>query len=297
MTTTSASVLFPRGGGLVNGFQRPVISSTSITFPLAGKLLMSGMGAGGSGARRGSTGATTGGNSVPWGRKLVSVVAGQVLAVTIAASTAAPGSTGNGIAGSATIFTLDGVTIMTCNGAEGGIYAASGTATAAAAAATVVGADFWQPGIRAGDGAALSGGSGGAAVDLLMMGAGRSGASSSTAGTAGGSVGAMAPVSTGAVVTAPLAFLALAELGFALMDQSIALSPGRGGLGAQSAIGGNPGGPFGGGGGGGTAGAGYEKGGDGGWGAGGGAGSYSSLSGAPGQGGQGYGYLIFVAGA
>lgn len=220
------------GAGTVGGWSRSIFESVSITFTQAGKCALTVVGAGGSGAAgQSGTASTTGGNSAPWGRKWFTVAAGDVLVINIGAGGAKPsGNLRNGNAGNITTVTLNGATILSVEGGEGGVYASgTGTATAPAPVAAVTGADYWVKGIRAGSMQANSSASfgGGAAVDVLQSGKGRSNSISVSAGAGnGGSVGN----DTGGP---PFSWVAIAEFGLVITDGGSATSTngavGRGG--------------------------------------------------------------------
>lgn len=215
------------GGAAAGGWSTAITSSRSITFTEAGTVVLSVVGSGGGGAANaGGSNCASGGNSAPWGRKKFPVVNGDVLAFTMGAGGAkAPGTAQNGNQGGTTTVTLNGVTIMTVQGGEGGVYVATapGPAQPIAPAATVTGADYWVPGVRAGA-ATSSGMTGGAAVDVLGNGTGKSPASAVS--VVGGSVG----TDVGGIF---LAWLALTEWGIAITDPAQASAtvgaPGRGG--------------------------------------------------------------------
>lgn len=216
------------GSASLGGWAMPIFSSKSITFAQAGTVVLTVVGTGGGGAANGSNPAT-GGNSAPWGRKKIKILAGDVLVIAIGAGgLKAAAIPGNGSQGSATTVTLNGSTIMTVQGGEGGVYVTSGTASAPTPAATVTGADYWVPGVRAGSATGANGRSGGAAVDVLSNGTGRS-ADASNAETLGGSVGR----NSGGI---PIPWIALADFGFVITDGASASAtvgaPGRGGEGA-----------------------------------------------------------------
>lgn len=218
------------GGTVVGGWAMPILGSKSITFTQAGTVVISIMSAGGAGAAGNTTtGAATGGNSAPWGRKKIKVAIGDVLTFTMAASAVSPATDAtNGSNGGTTTVTLNGTTILTCQGGEGGVYG-SPSATSATPVATITGADFWVPGVRAGNAtfsASVATTSGGAAVDLLRTGLGRS-PDRTTANTAiGGTVGTN-------LGGAYISWIELAMWGMVITDQSLASStvsiPGRGG--------------------------------------------------------------------
>ena len=247
MTITFNQAFGGSGGGasVVGGWSRPIFSSSTITFSAAGDVVISLVGAGGSGAL--SSGAATGANSAPWGRKKIKVAKDDVMVINIGAGGAAPTVLGtNGNAGNTTTVVLNGVTILTAQGSEPGVQInAAGTASTSSPAATITGADFWVPGIKAGT--ALFVGqptmSGGAAPDLLQTGLGRSPNVTSSGEGVGGSLGTDA----GGI---PQPWIVLAEWGVVVTDTATASSsvgaPGRGG----NPMGGILAGMFGGGGGG-----------------------------------------------
>lgn len=216
------------GGAAAGGWTQIFTSSASVTFTEAGTVCLSVVGAGGGGAAAsGGSGTASGGNSGPWGRKKFKVVASDVLAVTLGAGglKAASAAT-DGAQGSTTTVTLNGVTILTVQGGEGGVYVAgSGPAQPIAPAATVTGADYSRSGVRAGSATNTGAFTGGAAVDILSNGTGKSPNATGAAGV-GGSVG----VDTGG---SSLAWLALTEFGVAITDPNAASTtntvPGRGG--------------------------------------------------------------------
>lgn len=223
MTNPSFSRIF--GGAVASGgWVRAFLENGTHTFTQNGTMTVSGFGGGGGGAQttNSSTTQATGGNSPPWGRKTFRVKVGDVLSVTVGAGGlgAATVST-NGAAGGDTVISLNGTPIMTCQGAAGGVFSSSGTATPAAATATVIDADLAVPGLQAGTATGAGTGSGGAALDVLQTGLGRS--PNSTSGAAlGGSVATNAGGDT-------LAWIAYLEFGIAPGDGSTYLTPGRGG--------------------------------------------------------------------
>lgn len=232
-------------GGMSAGWKMQVFASKSVTFSKAGWVRLAVQSAGGSGAATsGATGVCgTGGNSGPWGVKLIRVAAGDVLAITIGAGGARPATSGsNGLQGGTTTVTLNGTTIITAQGGEGGVYlGALGTANAPVPAATITGCDFWVPGIRAGSATVASGAQcygGGAASDVFQNGTGRSpNAPSGATASNGGTVG----VDGGGAVTP---YISMLEWGFATGIAGAQYSPGQG-----SVTGSWMSGPFGGGGG------------------------------------------------
>ena len=259
------------GGNTLGGWALPVLTSKTFPpFPVGGKVqvaVMGGPGSGGSGSN------ATGSNSSPWGVKVITVSASDVLDITIGAG-GAPKTGGVGNTGNSSIVKLNGVTIMTAQPGEPGQVATSATANPAAAVATVVGADRVISGLQSQPNVnGLVSQKGGAAVDIFATGLGR-GAAGTTA-SAGGSVG-VASVSD-AAPTAPLPLYS-AELGVTFFGANTAGLAGVGGLSNTSGgmfAGGGPGGPAG----------------SGGVGAGGGGSTAASPSG---QGGNGYAYVVFV---
>lgn len=123
-------------------------------------------GAGGSGAwaNTGSTASATGGNSAPWGVVTIDVAPTKVLTCNLGAGGAAGSANSNGLQGGSSTLVYDGSTVMTVQGGEGGIYAASGLANPATPAATVTGADYWVTGLPAWP--ANNGAGGGAAANI-----------------------------------------------------------------------------------------------------------------------------------
>lgn len=225
------------GGAPVGGWAMPILTSKSITFTQAGTVVISMVGSGGPGAAANSTsGAATGGNSAPWGRKKFKVAVGDVMVCTMAAGINPPATnaTNGAKAGDSTV-TLNGVTILTVQGGEGGIYG-GGTAIALAPTATVTGADFWVPGVSAGSAtfaASLATTSGGAAVDLLQTGFGRSPNMTVANAAIGGSVGTNAGGDN-------LAWLELSAWGIVIANAALASAniaiPGRGGARSPSVL-------------------------------------------------------------
>lgn len=263
------------GGAAALGVEAfPILASRTLpAFTKGGRVQIAVMGGAGSGARcSGSPSGygATGANSAPWGVKIIDVAIGDVLEFVIAAGAAVKNVDGAGNSGSSTLVKLNGVTIMTAQPGEAGAYGNSFPLNAPAPTATVIGADWVVPGLRAGALAGANGVTGGAAVDVFRTGLGRS-----TAG-AGGSVGA----DSGNTAAAPIP-LSSAELGVSVLG---VLAANYAGVGGDFSIG-YAGGIFAGGGAN-TSGAA----GKGGRGAGGG-GAYNGNSGA---GGDGYAYIIFV---
>ena len=214
------------------GWARAIFSSVTLpAFTQSGTIVLSMVGAGGGGGSGTTTGSSLGGNSAPWGRKKIVVAVGDVLEFVIGAGGARAAANGSaGSQGGTSLVKLNGVTILTVQGGEGGLFA-TGTALAspAAAAATVTGADFWVPGIQAGSCqvSSSSGATGGAAVDILQTGLGRSQSiSGAAAASQGGSIG----TNSGGI---PQPWIALLEWGIFVNDGATASatvgSPGRGG--------------------------------------------------------------------
>lgn len=266
------------GGGL-GGWVMPILVSKVLpAFTVPGKVRIVIHGAAGSGAA--ATLGGTGGNSPPWGVKVQSVVPGDVLAFTLGTSTKAATLGSNGVQGGSSIVTLNGTTILTAQGGEGGVFAnAAGTFNSPVPTATVVGADWMVPGIRAGQ--MISNGTnptagGGAALDVLQTGLGRSPnvTGASTQGV-GGSVGN----NTGAN---PKGWIAISNFGFAFGAGTNYGDPGKGAGNSPP----QPAGDFAGGAG--SLGVGVDS--LGGLGGGGGAGNTVANSG---FGGNGYAYLTF----
>lgn len=203
-------------GGMSAGWKMQVFASKSITFTKAGWVRLAVQSAGGSGAATTGAGGicATGGNSGPWGVKLIRVSANDVLAIALGAGGTRPATVGsNGLQGGTTTVMLNGATIITAQGGEGGVYLGNvGTANAPVPVAAITGCDFWVSGIRAGSATVASGAqcySGGAASDVLQSGMGRSpNASSGTIAGSGGTVG----VDVGGAVTP---YIAMIEWGFA----------------------------------------------------------------------------------
>ena len=198
-------------------------------------VVLRGVGAGGGGASAlsATSGAATGGNSAPWGIKMVELLATDTLAFSVGAgglkAVAAPG---NGSQGSTSTVAKNGATVMTIQGGEGGVASAVGaevTVSPAAALAAVTGADYWVPGVKAGSAQRTSStsvvvGSGGAAVDIFSNGTGRSKNAVQESG-AGGCVGSNDGT--------PLSMVALMDWGLMIADASLAtVSYGVPGIGA-----------------------------------------------------------------
>jgi len=262
------------GSGALGGWTLPILASKSVTITRKGRLQIAAMGSTGSGGFTTTGGeGSTGANSAPWGVKVIDVAVGDVVEFVIGAGAAGQTVAGAGIAGTATLVKLNGTTIMTCNPGEPGIKGSSFPLIQTAPTATVVGADYWAPGLRSGQLAAGALGSGGAAVDVFRTGLGRS------TGTPGGSVGADGSA-TGTTYTAPLSLPSF-ELGISFLGLNTA---------GLAGVGGNQTTPAGGlfaGGSGSISGSSPGKGGRG---AGGGGGYAGTTSGA---GGDGYAFIVF----
>lgn len=177
------------------GWKMIIPASKTITFTKAGYCRLTLVGAGGSGAVSSSNGTgATGGNSGPWGVKVFPVTAGGSLVISLGAGGAAPAANGsNGLSGSVSTAVLNSTTILTAQGGEGGAYRNSvGVADAPVPSAVLIGADFYVPGIRAGSVTVISTeyrSSGGAAVDVLQTGRGRSPNVATASAVIGGSIG------------------------------------------------------------------------------------------------------------
>lgn len=265
--------LFPGGGGSASlgAWAMPILTSKVLpAFAVAGEVRIAVMGGTGSGARcSGAAGGATGSNSSPWGVKVLTVAAGDILEFVIGAGGAAKTTDGAGNAGNSSLVKLNGVTIMTAQPGEPGAYGTTYPLNAPAPTATVAGADWVVPGLRAGAVLAASNYTGGSAVDVFRTGLGRS------TGLAGGSVGADADAQP-----SPAFPSGSAELGVQFTGGVEVGSPG---VGSGSAV--NAPGIFAGGA---SANSGTLQGGRLG---GGGGGAYSVNSG---PGGNGYAYIVFV---
>lgn len=221
---------FLGGQQALGGWSRVIFTSRTILFTEPGTVILTLVGAGGSGVTQNNAG--TGGNSAPWGRKKIVVAGGDSLDVNIGAGGIKPPLNTNGNAGGVSTVLLNGSTILTAQGGEGGVYAVgTALATAPLPTATVTGADFWVQGIQAGSAQApLSGAaaSGGAAVDVLATGTGRSpNVSGANVFGVGGSIGTNA----GGI---PMPWIVLADFGLVVTDGSTANATtgvvGRGGV-------------------------------------------------------------------
>lgn len=263
------------GGAAALGVEAfPILTSRTLpAFTKGGRVQIAAMGGAGSGARCSASPSgygATGSNSSPWGVKIIDVAIGDVLEFVIGAGAAAKGTNGAGNSGSSTVVKLNGVTIMTAQPGEPGAYGNSFPLNAPAPTATVIGADWVVPGLRAGAVAGANGVTGGPAVDVFRIGLGRSTAQG------GGSVGA----DSAFTASAPLP-LSSAELGVSVLS---VLAAGYAGVGGDLSMG-YAGGMF--------AGGGANTSGDSGKG-GRGAGGGGAYNGAGGAGGDGYAYIIFV---
>ena len=263
---------FGGGGAAALGVEAfPILASRTLpAFTKGGRVQIAVMGGTGSGARCSSGYSATGSNSSPWGVKIIDVAVGDVLGFVIGAGAAAKFTDGAGTAGSSTLVKLNGATIMTAQPGEPGAYGNTFPLNAPAPTATVIGADWVVPGLRAGTAASANFMTGGAAVDVFRTGFGRS------TGYGGGSVGA----DSGNTAAAPLP-LSSAELGASLLG---VLAANYAGVGGDFSIG-YAGGIF--------AGGGANTSGDAGKG-GRGAGGGGAYGGTGGAGGDGYAYIIFV---
>lgn len=136
-----------------------VISSSSDFIVPEGifKVLMEGWGAGGGGNNFGGGGAGGGGGGGGYGLKILDVIPGQVITVTIGTG-GTPSSPGTD-----TIFTTNAAVVMTCGGGTAGIIAAG------AVGGSVTGADF---GITGGSGSSANYGAGAMGGDSPRGGAG-----------------------------------------------------------------------------------------------------------------------------
>lgn len=273
MTTLNSLDNIASGSASLAAWAMPILASKVLpAFSVAGKVRIAVMGGTGSGARcSGATGSATGSNSSPWGVKVLTVNSGDVLEFVIGAGGAAKTTDGAGNAGNSSLVKLNGVTIMTAKPGEPGAYGTTYPLNAPAPTATVLGADWVVPGLRAGAVPSVNNYTGGSAVDVFRTGLGRS------FGAVGGSVGADAGPSP-----SPAFPSSSAELGVQFTGVEAAGSPG---VGAPAGSGFYAPGIFAGGGG---ANSGTPQGGRLG---GGGGGAYTVDSG---PGGNGYAYIVFV---
>ncbi|UCV00303.1 hypothetical protein [Acidovorax radicis] len=192
-TLNSLNGLSPGG---IGGWFMPVFTTGSVTINRDGKLRIcvvsaAGAGAVGSGA---TGGGATGANSAPWGVVTIDVFAGDIISWTLGAGGVRPAAINtNGPSGGTTTVFRNGSPIIVATGGEGGIFFnGTGTTNAPAPVATITGLDFVVPGIRAGsittNGAGVTS-SGGAAVDILRTGLGRSPDVAAGVQGRGGSIG------------------------------------------------------------------------------------------------------------
>ena len=273
MTTLNSLDNIASGSASLDAWAMPVLTSKVLpAFSVAGKVRIAVMGGPGSGARCSASVAAgaTGSNSSPWGVKVLTVAAGDILEFVIGAGGAAKTTDGAGNVGNSSLVKLNGATIMTAQPGERGAYGNAFPLNAPAPTATVVGADWVVPGLRAGAVASAENGvTGGAAVDVFRTGLGRS------TGIVGGSVGADAGSGSSPAFPSSSAELGVQFTGVvAVGSPGVGAGPGfdapgifAGGAGATSGT--LQGGRLGGGGG----------------------GAYSVNSG---PGGNGYAYIVFV---
>lgn len=171
--------LFGEGGAVLG----PTLStnffeSRTWTAPQDGIVIVRGMGAGGGGARHGTS--ATGGYSGSWGCKIVRVKKGDIISVEIGAGGTGRTSTdGDGTAGGDTIITINGVQYIAYGGL-GGVADATGPLPdgPSPSANWDFGAASVKPGWVA------SGFTGGAGVDILAQ--GNNATTSDSAGVSGG---------------------------------------------------------------------------------------------------------------
>lgn len=226
------------GGGNIGGWSMPVLVSKSLpAFTKAGQLEIMGMGAGGSAAVQAASGnqGATGGNSAPWGIKVIPITPGDVISVAIGTSTKPIADNSDGVQGGATTIFKNGSAILTCQGGEGGKNATTtGVINANPTTATVIGADWSVSGIPAGSlnvaGANQTFRTGGAAVDILQTGLGRSpSALSNGAVSDGGCVG-------NDTASPPKPWILFLKFGLSLTSGMNAGDPGRGAKQASSSL-------------------------------------------------------------
>lgn len=165
---------------LLPAIQQNIFTSTTVTFPKKGALVIRAMGGGGGGGSS-SAGSATGGYSGSWGIKYLPIEAGTTAVVVIGAggrdSWAAPAGPKNG--GNTTV-TINGVT-YTATGGWGGLV---GSATPPPPMPDID--PLWDFGARgAKPGWVATGVTGGAAVDIMAL---RLGSSASVAFSGGGGV-------------------------------------------------------------------------------------------------------------
>ena len=176
----------PSGGKGAIRLSFPITSSRTITMPYDGVAIVRVMSPGGSGAKRGTYGAT-GGYSGAWGLKVIKVTKGQQLTFVIGAGGAAIGgvdSAGNGVQGGLSSVTIAGVTYSLAGGLGGVDGVSSGvTPTLPEPPAIPANWDYGAKSVK--PGAVANGKTGGAGVDILAQGNNAT-TSASSAGSGGG---------------------------------------------------------------------------------------------------------------
>lgn len=224
------------GGASQGGYTRLFPVSGTHTFNQNGTIVLTVLMAGGGGSMNGGSGVGSclGGNSGSWGRVVLPVSATDVLTVSLGAGglgKTAPA--GSGLQGGTTTISLNGTSIITGVGAAGGVYKATGDAVPAAITG-ITGLDFVVDGLKAGLAPGDTGfASGGASVDVLRTGLGRS-----PTGTSGPAVGGSVGTNLGGNVLPNVVFF---DFGFTTGDGVTAGTPGKGAITTAIA------GPFGGG--------------------------------------------------
>lgn len=173
----------------------PFFLSGTWTVPFDGVLEMRAIGAGGSGAGGNSS---TGGYAGAWGMKMLRVVAGDIVTVSIGAGGARTAGAQNGAAGGSTTITLGGVT-RTAPGGIGGIYAAG--AVPVLPDAPLLPAGDWDFGANSVKPGTVMGSTGGAGVDIFARGGGLT-SSGSVGGSCGGGTGGTSTATYGGGATA-----------------------------------------------------------------------------------------------
>lgn len=307
MTILDANI-FSSGKTLGPAISTPFFTSGTWTAPQDGILEMRAMGAGGAGAKQVSA---TGGYSGAWGAKIVRVLKGETVTVTIGAGGIGSTTVGNGNAGSATTITHNGIT-RTAPGGPGGIGQASGVPAVPNGPSLPVG--DWDIGASSVKPGAASGVTGGAGVDILAQGNNATTSESVNSSAGAGTGGPGNGFRGGGAFNSPVAIRGadangqLAPGAGSYLDASAdewlisfyggsgSLStgqPGGNGGGGASGQGSGNGGKGGNGGGGGATGGSFS-GGDGGFGGGGG-GNGNSAGFSAGSGGHGYAALRFSA--
>lgn len=169
------------GGALrVQAIQQNIFTSTSIVYPKKGILIVRAMSAAGSGAR--GAGSATGGYSGAWGLKLLQIAAGTVVTVVVGAGGAIKSVDGNGNNGGDTTVTINGVTYTLAGGLGGVMGGASAPANMSDISA------LWDYGARnATPGWNSNARTGGAGLDVMALGLGRSGGLGGGGATSDGS--------------------------------------------------------------------------------------------------------------